>query len=207
MKRFVQQQDGVALVTSLVMTMISLTIVMAVMYMITQNIERTGSLKRYKTALEASYGGTDIIIKEIVPLVLQDFDSGTPIDHMETDYGAISLDISATAACLQDKLFKPTSSWASSCSQALNPKSAPDMSFRLQATGGQPYTIYAKIVDHVNEKGNSDLSGLQLEGAGVAESLAVITPQHIPYVYRLEVQAERSANATEQANMSVLYAW
>jgi len=36
------------------MTLISLAIVMSVMYMITQNIQRTGALKRYKTALEAS---------------------------------------------------------------------------------------------------------------------------------------------------------
>jgi len=205
MKRFMQQQDGVALVTSLVMTMISLTIVMAVMYMITQSIERTGALKRYKTALEASYGGTDIIMKEIVPEVLKNYASGTLISDMETAYGAISLDVSVTAACLQDKLTKGTASWATSCSQTPSPKAAPDMSFQLQATGGQPYTIYTKIIDTIN--GNTDVSGLQLEGAGVAESLAVITPQHIPYVYRLEVQAERSANATEQANMSVLYAY
>lgn len=205
MKRFIQQQDGMALVTSLVMTMISLTIVMAVMYMITQNFERTGSFKRYKTALEASYGGTDIIMKEIVPEVLKNYASGTLISDMETAYGAISLNVSVTAACLQDKLTKGTASWATSCSQTPSPKAVPDMTFQLQATGGQPYTIYTKIIDTIN--GNTDVSGLQLEGAGVAESLAVITPQHIPYVYRLEVQAERSANATEQANMSVLYAY
>ena len=70
MKLFIQQEKGVALVTSLIMTLISLTIVMSVMYMITQSIVQTGTIKRYKTALEASYGGTDLIMKEFVPKIM-----------------------------------------------------------------------------------------------------------------------------------------
>jgi Flp pilus assembly pilin Flp len=205
MQRFMQQEEGVALITSLLMTLISLAIVMSVMYMISQNITRTGAFKRYKTALEASYGGTDIVMKEFVPQVLKNI--GAPKSFLETTYGtSMNLSVLATDTCLNDKLTKETSQWSAGCNSTTSAKSGADFSFRLpSATGGQPYAIYSKIIDTIY--GNTDVSGLQLEGAGVAESLSVITPQHIPYVYRLEIQAEKVSNATEQANMSVLYAY
>jgi hypothetical protein len=207
MSRFLAKQDGIALVTALMLTLISLTIVMAVMYMITQSIQQTGANKRYKTALEASYGGTDILMKEIVPLILKDFAS-TPaalVTDLEGTYSMLGLKVLADPQCLKDKLTLGTDAWSAGCSQLVNPKASSDMSFQLQATGGQPYTVYTKVVDTIF--GNSDTSGLQLEGAGVAESTSVITPQHIPFVYRVEVQAEKANNATEQANMSILYAY
>lgn len=205
MNRVLAKQDGIALVTSLLMTLISLTIIMAVMYMITQSVQLTGASKRYKTALEASYGGTDIMMKDIVPYILSDFASATLKNDLELKYAGVSLALFATPSCLQDKITKGTSNWNSACSQLINPTSGPDMTMQLQATGGQSYTVYTKIVDTI--LGNTDTSGLQLEGAGVAESLSVITPQHTPFVYRLEIQAQRSVNATEQANMSILYAY
>jgi hypothetical protein len=204
MKRWIQQEKGIALVTALLMTLISLTIIMSVFYMISPNIQRTGAFKRYKTALEASYGGTDVMMKELVPLVLQNI--AGPKSFLETSYGSsLSLAVTTTDACLIDKLTKETSQWGAACSNTTTVKSGSDLTFRLQATGGQPYTVYTKIVDTTT--GNTDVSGLQLGGAGVAESSSIITPQHLPYIYRLEVQAERSTNASEQANISVLYAY
>ncbi|GFE61357.1 hypothetical protein [Geobacter sp. AOG2] len=205
MNRLLAKQDGIALVTALFMTLISLTIVMAVMYMISQNIQQTGSSKRYKTALEASYGGTDIVMKEILPTVLKNYASATLVTDLQSSFAGVNLEVRATQTCLQDKLSKGTSDWDPACSRYPDPKSTPDMTMQLQATGGQRYTVYSQIVDTVF--GNTDTSGLQLEGAGVAESLSVITPQHIPYVYRMEVQAQKETNAVERANMSVLYAY
>lgn len=205
MKSFASNNDGVALVTSLFLTLISLTIVMAVMYMITQSIQGAGLYKRYKTVLEASYGGTDVVMKDLVPYVLKNYASGTLITATEAAYATIGLDVQASQVCLQNKLTKATSDWTAACNAGLSAKTAYDFKFQLQATGGAPYAIYSKIVDTVY--GNSDMSGLQLEGAGVAETLSVITPQHIPYVYRLEIQAERTQNAYEQSNISVVYAY
>lgn len=205
LKILAKNNDGIALVTALMMTMISLTIVMAVMYMITQSIQQTGLAKRYKTALEASYGGTDIVMKEIVPEIMKNIQSASFISDIESDFSSVGLSVLTTANCLQDKLSLGTKAWDASCNQSSNPRSAPDVEFQLPALNGQPYRIFAKIVDTLG--GNTDQSGLQLEGGGVAESLSFITPQHLPYVYRLEIQAERTANATEQANMSVLYAY
>ena len=79
------------------------------------------------------------------------------------------------------------------------------MTMDLQATTGSPFTVYTKIVDTV--PGNSDISGLQLEGSGVAESSSLLRPQQIPYIYRIEIQGERKDNPTAQANLEVLYAY
>jgi hypothetical protein len=46
-----------------------------------------------------------------------------------------------------------------------------------------------------------------LEGSGVAESSSLLTPQHFPYIYRMEVQGERQDNSTAKANIEVLYAY
>lgn len=205
MKRFIANKDGIALVTALILTLISLTIVMSVMYMISQNISTTGANKRYRTALEASYGGTDILMKELVPKILNN-------NLILSDYGVINLTVDP---CLQEKLNNATASWSSACSQMPEAKKSPDIKFDLTSTGGQPYNVYAKIIDTV-VRGNSNMSGLQLEGGGVGEQNPIVKPKHLPYIYRLEIQAEKQSNefvaqsnrtGIEKANISVLYAW
>ncbi len=199
----IRNQRGFALVTALMFTLISLTIIMGLLYLINQGVQQSGSHKRYRTAMEASYGGAEIMLKEVVPQIFQGYTSS----QITSTFSGIGLKIDTSATCLQQKLRLPTSQWSAACSQSLNPKSAPDFDFSLQAQGAsaQPYTVYTKIVDTVT--GNTDTSGLQLEGAGVAESGTIITPQHFPYIYRVEVQAERTTRATEQANLSIQYAY
>jgi hypothetical protein len=205
MKKLINNKKGVALVTALMLTLISMGIIMALLTMITAGTKLTGAQKRYRTAMEAAHGGSEVAIKDIIPLILRNYSTSTLITQLQTDFSSIGLQVATNQACLQAKLSKSSSQWPAGCSSAMSPKQSPDMSFTLQATAGDPYRVYAKIVDTVS--GNSDLSGLQLEGAGVAESSPVLTPQHFPYLYRVEVQGERSANAREQANISALYAY
>lgn len=203
---FLKKNDGIALVTALIMTLISLTIVMAVMYMINMNITRTGAMRTYRTALEASHGGTDMVIKEIIPELLKNFTNANFIDDLQTQFNAINFTVNTTVDCIQDKLTQKTDDWDAACSQTEDLRAARDYSFQLQATGGQPYAIYTKIIDTII--GNTNTSGLQLEDAGgVAETKNVLTPQHLPYVYRVEVQGERLQNAVERSNLTVLYAY
>ena len=198
--------------TSLMLTLISLTIVMAVMYMITQSVQQSGMVKRYKTALEASYGGTDIMMKELIPEILKNAESASLFADLEDKYSLISLAVNPDVdmrSCFQRKLTLQVSEWQDDkcvpANQSVNAKELPDLQFNMQAMSGAPYTVYAKIVDTL--RGNTDMSGLQLEGSGVAETLTVLTPKNIPYVYRMEIQAERSTNAVEQSNISVVYAY
>lgn len=206
----VKNEKGIALVTSLMLTLISLTIIMSLLYMITSSIQRTGATKRYKTVLEASYGGAEVVVRDIFPYIMRGIDNATLSANLQNDYSALSAIIPATTTqlCLQAKLTTPTASWPISCTadnKNLDAKAAPDIQLTLMGTNNTPFNIYSKIVDTV--RGNSDTSGLQLEGAGVAEASSVITPQHFPYVYRLEIQGERSTNATEKSIISVLYAY
>lgn len=196
-------QKGIALVTALMLTLISLAIISALLYMIGQGIQLSASEKRYRTALEATYGGTEIALKDVTPMIFQGY-SGVQLSAKFSNIDDMTFP--SGTSCLHQKLTLPTSLWPSSCGQTLNPKSRPDIRFSLKGINDAnvPYTVYAKYVD--STIGNTDVSGLQLEGSGVAEASSVITPQHIPNVYRLEVRAERSADS-EQANISVLYAY
>jgi hypothetical protein len=200
-------QKGIALVTALMLTLISMTIIMALFYLLEQGVRTSGAQKRYRTALEASYGGAEVVLKDVVPLIFQGYSSATIHDDFATADSRINMQFPSGTTCLQKKLNLPTSQWPSSCSSTVNAKSSADISFTLQAYGDTavPFTVFTKIVDTL--KGNSDTSGLQLEGAGVAEASSVITPQHFPFVYRLEVLAEASKRNPEQANLSVLYAY
>ncbi len=203
--RTVGNEDGIALVTSLMLTLISLAIIMSLMYLMTLGIQRTGASKRYKSALEASYGGTEMVVKDLIPYIMRNYDNPQLITSLQNDFSGVSATVSATPECFQAKLTKPTANWPAACSATLNPKAQPDLQLTLPGTNALPFTVYSKITDTV--AGNTDLSGLQLEGAGVAETTPVITPQHFPYIYRLEVQAERAVNAVEKSNISVLYAY
>jgi len=204
--KLLKNNDGIALVTALMLTMISLTIVMAVLYMVTQSITQSGQLKKYRTALDASYGGSEIVVKDILPVILQNYSSTSLVTTVEGDFGGVGLDVLTNQNCLQSKLTRNTSAWPASCGDiSSEPKKSPDMSFSLQAASGNPFIVYSKIVSTV--VGNSDTGGLQLEGSGVAESSSLLTPQHFPYIYTMEVQGERQNNPTTKANIEVLYAY
>jgi len=205
--KILRSQDGIALVTSLMLTLISLTIVLALLYMVTQSTKVSGQSKRYKTALEASYGGSEVVTKDIFPFIMRNYSSSTLKDDLEgaAGFGAVSLSLNTTQSCLQKKLTKATSDWPIDCDSSPFASKNPDFNIKLSAVSGNPFTVYSKIVDTV--VGNSNIGGLQLEGAGVAESQNVLTPQHFPYVYRLEIQGQRENNPTAQATIEVLYAY
>lgn len=200
-----KNNKGIALVTSLMLTLISLTMVMALLYMVTQSTKVSGANKRYKTALEASYGGSELFTKDILPQLLQNYQSATFIASTTDKFSNVGLQIVATQVCLQSKLTQSSDKWPVGCSNSSSPKQNPDITFNLLSATANPYTVYSKIVETV--LGNSDASGLQLEGAGVAEATAGITPQHFPYLYRLEIQGEQSSLSSAQANIEVLYAY
>lgn len=201
---FLLDNKGIALVTSLMLTLISLTIVMALLLMITQGTRISALNKKYKTAIEASYGGAEILTKEIMPFVMLNYSSVNLRSDLQTKFSAVNLNVNSVD-CLQKKLTKATSAWPSACTNIPNPKQSPDITYTMVATAGNPFVVYSKIVDTV--VGNSDIGGLTLEGAGVAESSSVLTPQHFPYIYRVELQGERQSNAGAQANIEVLYAY
>ena len=222
-----KKEDGIALVTSLMFTVLALVMCMSLLYLVTTGAKSTGALKRYRTSIEAAYGGTDILVKDILvsSFGFRDYSSthpGTTFPvYLKSTMG--SLASGATVSdCMRQRLTKPTKLWSGSCVQNnLNPKIGPDITFQLNAANSTPFTVYSKIVDtmerhfdvldggtkkKVTIAGNSDTSSFVLEGGGTTEAGSVSVP-HYPYVYKVEVQGERTQNASEKSNLSVTYAY
>lgn len=215
--KLLANQKGIALITALMLTLISLTIVMYLMYMITAGVKMSGANKRYKTAIEASYGATDIVLKELFKTMFDNI--GTPATGLSS-YGLSSvLNLTTTTdSCLQQKLTSPRSMWSASCSSSNDAKQLPDITLRLNSTSGDPFAVYTKIVDTVcsdkrpypvGKCTGSDLSGVDYldGGSGVAGSSSVVATQSMPAIYRIEVQAERYTNPQEKAKLSILYSY
>ncbi len=225
-------QKGIALVTALMLTLLSLTIISVVLYFVTEGTKLSAGNKRYQNALEASYGGADFILKDLLPDAFSKAGSGLR-GALNTDYSGLNMAVlpyipasaSATAdSCLTQKLNFPSGKWTSCTNLGTDPKSAPDFQFTLSGSLTQPsYTVYARIIETV--PGNSDTgsgggpanAGVQFVSGGVVSiggggssgggGSGVITPQSIPYLYRIEIQGERDTNPVERPYLSVLYAY
>lgn len=213
--RTLSNERGVALVTALLLTLISLAIVLAALYFITQQTQLSAASKRYKTALAASHGGVEVFTREIIPQLFNGYSTGrlaaafngaTPDPNLQN----INLALSTSTQCMSEKLNKDTKDWANcpSDTKRLDPKYLFDARFTLQGLSLQPgFNVYAKLVD--TQRGNSDTSGYELldSGSGVTGTHSGVSPKHIPAIYRIEVQGERETNPLEKAQLTVLYAY
>lgn len=216
----ISNNKGIALITSLMFTVLSMILVYTLLYFVTLGTQTSSANKRYKTALESSYGGLDLSINELMPRLNKALAMGnysSELLNIQTDFNAgtsIGLNI-VTPGCLQQKLSTPRNLWSGACSSSLDAKSSPDMTFQLKSavTGfvTQPnYTVYTKIVDNPT-KGNTDpmdssgkRSGENVNNSGTIEGTGIT----IPTTYRIEIAAEKSgATIGEQSRLSVLYAY
>jgi hypothetical protein len=202
MMKKIQNERGIALVMALMLSFLSLVIVLALLYMITQGTKVSAANKRYKSALEASYGGVEVFTKDIIPQLMGA--SGSSFSTVLTS--AIGW---GTTACTAEKLANSPLLWSNCDSNAksIDPKIGYDATFTLRGQLGSNFNVYAKIVD--TQPGNSDTSGAELldSGAGVAYGASGVSPKHMPALYRIEIQGERDTNPLEKARLSVLYAY
>ena len=211
-----RNNKGIALVTSLLFTLISLGIIMALLTTVSQGTRVSGASKSYKTAIEAGYGAVDVVSRDIFPAIFKGtFDSNYK-GNLATAIGlAFPLE-----ACFNQKVGSSTSLWTACTGQptTLVPKQSSDMTFNLKATGDPVgFKVYAKITDTRcggdtaagQPCTNSDTTGVDYldAGSGVTSSSGSVTPQHRPAYFRIEVQSERAVNPNEKSQLSVLYAY
>ena len=201
-----RSQGGAALITALMLTMLSLVIALALLSTVATETQVSASQKRYRSSLTAAQGGVELWTLEIMPRLFQ----GDTHSALESDYALIDLKLPEND-CLLQKLDHPTANW-SKCSAAqasADPGQAPDVSFRLSGLPpARGFSVTTKIVDTV--PGNSDRSGSELLDLGdsVAGKDEVIRPQHVPAMYNLSVQGMREESGVrEKARLSVLYAY
>src|SRR5512143_1776864 len=104
--QYCRDKKGVALVTALLMMVISLAIVIAALYLITRGTTVSSLTRQYHTAHEAAYGAADFFTKELADKVI----SGTVVG---TYNGMVNLN---DPNCLQTKLRNGRANWVG-CSQ------------------------------------------------------------------------------------------
>jgi hypothetical protein len=183
-------EKGIALAMILVLSVIVLAVMAGLVYMVTTSSQLSGMQKRYQTSLEAGKGGADVVYQLIVARA----DPGIPLTNFL---------ITATTACLADKLNKKTSSWDPACDKSMSiDSSSHDVHFDL-GTSPNVYRVYAKIVDTVegNSGGDEGLLGKGVVNSGSGE-VAVVSR---PYLYTIEIESERTNNPSERAKLSILY--
>jgi hypothetical protein len=192
---------GIALVTALMLTLISLVIILGILFIITQNIRLGAANKRYKNSLEASYGGVDIVTQEIIPKLFTNVSTSV----LKSNFASINMSF-GSSACIRQKLNNKSSAWTACTEMNLNPKLKPDMTFQLTGNSGMNFNVFTKIVDTVpGVPYQPSPVGGQLLGGGVADSSVGTTMNLSHYVYRVEVAAERVVNPLEKSLLSVLY--
>lgn len=202
-------ERGIALVTAILLTALSLIIVFTVLYLVTQGITTSTAMKRYKNSLEASYGGAQFVAKDIIPQIFMGYSTSV----IKGQYsGLMDFNFGVSNNCLRQKLSNPTANWTACTTgdpKSIDAKDTPDMMFTLKGIGplGSNFKVYGKIVD--SQPGNSDMSGFELldSGSGVTGTSSGVAPKHMPGLYRIEVEGERAISAKERARLSVLYAY
>ncbi len=223
-------QKGIALVLVLLIALISLALMSAMIYFVTQGAKTSGYYKQYGSARDAGIGGTDIMTALLEkrgelqipgipdPTTLADCisfpqrcDCGDP-DLIGDNTFSDGSPLTGKSICLCAKLCDPTVSWPAACpiGDPLDARDNFDFQCTFQGTGGADYEVSAKIIDSVI--GASDTSGEALGGTGVIASNSGLIPSPpAPYLYRFEVDSvdQRRVNATtaERSRYSVLYAF
>ncbi len=180
-------ESGIALVVVMLLAAVALAISGGLMYMLARAGYLSGMQKQYKTALEAGVGGTDVAFQVIA--------SGGTLS-------VPSIGLTYTnSANLATKLQTATAAWVG-LDNAMTIDPDVNTSYDARFDLGN-YRVYSKIVDTVT--GNSALDmGLQNKGvtsAGTGELVVMSTP----YLYTIEVLAQKRNNPSERAKLSVLY--
>ena len=212
-------ERGLALVTILVLSLITLAVISTLVSMVIQGTRTSGYYKRYETAREAAVGGAelagDLILERgllSVPL-LSMWSSSTgsggflSCDCGDPDDPNDNRDSLGVRTCLCDKLCDSTVDWPDACSNTLAPTDTPDLEFDMAGIN-TTYRVSVKIVDTI--RGNSDVgvSVGQLGGTGVVSSFSSVIPAPpMPYLLRVEINSEDTINQLERARLSALYAY
>ncbi len=187
-------EKGVALVMVLIISAIALAMMAGLLYMITSGTQISGLERKYKIAREAGIGGGGIGYEVIDARI-------TTAVSLATEFNFLTnFTVTASDACLNDKLLLATSSWAVACNKntTIDPLTATTYDIRFDLGG---YRVYEKIVDTVlgNTSGGGDLIK---EGVVTTQEASV---QKIPYFYTIEVDTQLITNPSERAKLSILY--
>jgi hypothetical protein len=209
-------------------TLLALVISMALFYMVSAGVKTSGALKRYRTSLDATYGGTELLSKELIgkALAFSNVSSSTNTfpTYLQNSMGTLTSP--SVSNCFHIRLTTQRRLWGACAAATSNPKDSPDVSFKLKSASGSQFMVYSQILDtsewtitsfpgtgqKVTNRipGNTDVTFV---GRGLTKGAVVdrnrpgdLTP-HYPYIYKIAIQGERVNSPMEKGNVSVLYAY
>ncbi|MCL2457588.1 MAG: hypothetical protein FWF31_01815 [Desulfobulbus sp.] len=190
-------QDGIALVTALMLGMFGMLMVAALLFMVNTGTWTSGSQARRQTALAAAHGANNFFAKE----VLQRGIEGTSLSAMGAYNGMLS---PVDAAAFATKLDM-TGRSGDATGYPNNPVDAV-ITF-TSPTGGPDIIVNATLTS--TKRGNSGASSdLLMTGGVVANDAGTVTPQHFPFLYQIRVDGQRAAGPlqrVERARLNSLY--
>ena len=202
-------QDGIALVTALMLGMFGMLMVAALLFMVNTGTWLSGSQARRQTALAAAHGANNFFVKEVIERGME----GTGLNAMG-DYGGMLASGDGTAGNAADA----AADFATKLDMTgrrndplypLYPDNEVDATIRFTAPNGGPDIIVTATVTST-KRGNSGVTGdLSLTTGGVVTNdSGTITPQQIPALYQIRVEGQRDANPNqrvERARLNSLY--
>lgn len=208
--KILRNQDGIALITALMFTLICLGMIMTLLYYVLAGTRMSAAQKRYRNALEASYGGTEFVTRTVIPRIFGN-NSTSGKAALLADFGnSVTLGLTFPSGKIGTKISTATAAWPTAVSKTLNPKDAPDLTFTLKGqNSASDFKVYTKIVDTITGVGLVDASGIDYldAGIGVAGTSSSTQTPRTPNIYSIEVQGEAAVNPREKGALSVLYAY
>jgi len=186
-------EDGIALVTALMLGMFGMLMVAALLFMVTTGTWLSGSQARRQTALAAAHGANNFFAEEVIQRGIE----GTNVAAMGDYNGMLAPGPSAG-----NFDFKLNNSGFFNGDQG-------DAIITLRSpTGGPDIVVTATLVS--TKRGNSEASESPfLPGPGVADPQTGVTAlQQVPALYQIRVEGQRAANANlpvERAQLNSLY--
>jgi hypothetical protein len=188
--RILRDEKGFAMAFVLILAAVGLGLSLAMFFMLGRGSFVSGQQMRFHTAVEASRGGVEAMLQLI----------GTR-GVASTSYTNLALIDNGGVTHLQTKLNAVTADWAGlDDSIAIDPNDNASYDVRLDLG---PYRAYGKVVDTV--VGNSGPDEGLLKAGVVNTSSGEVVVMSLPYLYTVEVLAQRTANPTERSKISVLY--
>lgn len=184
--KILRNEKGFAMVFVLVLAAISLAMTLAMLMMVSRGSFLSGQQMRFRTAVEASWGGMEAMFQLI---------SGR--GNLSTPYTNLGMD----NAGIGTKLGGPTATWGG-LDQAIMIDPNVSTSYDMRIDLGT-YRVYAKIADTVD--GNSGADEGLIKTAVVNAGSGEVTVVSVPYLYTIEVLSQSTTNPTERSKLSILY--
>lgn len=148
MRRIFRNEKGIALLTTLMLMVLGFAVVVTLLQLVTASSKLSRLEQRYATALDASKGGSDLMI-----CMIQNALNAPPSGlNAAENAGDTSAEKTRKSNCMKEKLNNPTASWAITGTTCVslanatdpNPKVQPDLTLTLG-----DFKVYAKIIDTV----------------------------------------------------------